>query len=279
MPRGPLGFARGAVTVAVLVVGGLLFQPAARPDRASAAGDPTPRSSFVVQVNRSRLTVRLQRIPLQMALTVIARKSGLALALEEPLAERVTVAFDDLPLDEGLRRLLGPRSYILSYAEAGPSEPVGVTKLVVLAKGRERLRAGEAPAVRFVVPTPQAMPAELDAARRREAVEALAASEEPGRHLNILLAVLKQDEDSDVREAALDALESLETFPLEPLAEVAMRDPQPSVRMRALELLGERGKNDRGVEAVLQRASTADPDDEVREAASSFLDSFDNEDR
>src|SRR2546426_189023 len=97
---------------------------------------------------------------------------------------------------------------LLFLPTVGPdrASAAGVTQLVVLAKGRERLRAGEAPAVRFVVPNPQAMPAELDAARRREAVEALAASEEPGRHLNILLAVLKQDEDSDVREAALDAL-------------------------------------------------------------------------
>src|SRR5712691_1519120 len=85
VPRGPLGFERSAVALAVLVVVSLLFQPTVGPDRAFAAGDPTPRGSFVVQVNRGRLTVRLQGIPLQMALTAIARESGLALALGEPL--------------------------------------------------------------------------------------------------------------------------------------------------------------------------------------------------
>jgi HEAT repeat protein len=108
-----------------------------------------------------------------------------------------------------------------------------------------------------------------------EAVIALAADEEPGKSLDLLIEVLKQDKDNDVREAALHALESLDAIPLDPLLTVALQDKSPSIRERALTLLAERGAGDPRVKAALQKAATSDPDREVMELASSLLEGID----
>ena len=264
---------------AVLLLVGLLLSCPVGPDRAWAAGDPEAEGSFMVSVDRDRLTVRLKGIPLGMALKAIAQKSGVALTLEAPLEEEVTIAFDDLPVEEGLRRLLGSRSFVFVYAAAELGQPVVLKGVKVLAKGRGGVRANGAREEHLVTPWWQAALEGPDPARRREAVEALADSQEPGQHLAILLAVLKQDGDSDVREAALDALQSLDAIPLEPLFNVALQDREPSIRTKALELLAEKGKSDRQVKAVLLRASKADPDEEVRETASSLLEHFETEEK
>jgi HEAT repeat protein len=114
-----------------------------------------------------------------------------------------------------------------------------------------------------------------DPEKRTEAVMALAAGEEPGKSLDLLIEILRQDKDNDVREAALHALESLDPIPLDPLLAVALQDKSPSIRVRALTLLGERGVGDPRVKAALQRAATSDPDREVAELASSLLDGID----
>lgn len=254
---------------------GLLISLAGGPDPARAADEPKPEGAFVVKVDRERLTVRLQGIPLHAALKAIERESGVALALLAPLREEITIAFDDLPLEQGLRRLLGNRNYILFYAAAGPGQPAALRQVKVLPRGREGVRAGDHREQPRVMPSWQAGLGDPDPEKRMEAVMALAAGEEPGKSLDLLIEVLKQDKNNDVREAALHALESLDPIPLEPLLAVALQDKSPSIRMQALALLGERGAGDPRVKAALQRAATSDPDREVMELASSLLEGFD----
>jgi hypothetical protein len=254
---------------------GLLISLAGGPDPARAADEPKPEGAFVVKVDRERLTVRLQGVPLHAALKAIERESGVALALLGPLREEITIAFDDLPLEQGLRRLLGNRSYILFYAAAGPGQPAALRQVKVLPKGREGVRAEGPSEQPGVMQSRQAGLGGPDPEKRMEAVMALAAGEEPGKSLDLLIEVLRQDKDNDVREAALHALESLDPVPLEPLLAVAVQDKSPSIRMQALALLGERGPSDPRVKTALQRAATSDPDREVTELASSLLDGFD----
>jgi hypothetical protein len=254
---------------------GLLISLAGGPGPARAADEPKPEGAFVVKVDGERLTVQLEGIPLQAAMKAIERESGVALALLTPLTEEITIAFDDLPLEQGLRRLLGNRSYILFYAAAGPGQPAALRQVKVLPKGREGVRA-EGPSERLsVMPSRPAGLGDTDPERRMEAVIALAAGEEPGKSLDLLIEVLKQDKDNDVREAALHALESLDAIPLDPLLTVALQDKSPSIRERALTLLAERGAGDPRVKAALQKAATSDPDREVMELASSLLEGID----
>jgi len=253
----------------------LLFSSSGGLDPARAEEEPKPEGVFVVKVEGARLTMRLEGIPLQMALKAIERESGVALALLEPLTEEVTIAFDDLSLEQGLRRLLGNRSYILFYAAAGPGHPAALRQVKVLPKGREGVRAQGPSEQPRVMPSRQAGLGDPDPERRMEAVMALAVGEELGQSLDLLIEVLKQDKDNDVREAALNALESFDPIPLDPLLAVAVQDKSPSIRVRALTLLGERGAGDPRVKTALQRAATSDPDREVMELASSLLEGFD----
>jgi hypothetical protein len=253
----------------------LLFSLSGGLDPARAEEEPKPEGAFVVKVDGERLTVRLEAIPLQAALKAIERESGVALALLEPLTEEVTIAFDDLSLEQGLRRLLGNRSYILFYAAAGPGQPAALRQVKVLPKGREGVRAEGPSEQPRVMPSRQAGLGDPDPERRMEAVMALAVGEELGQSQDLLIEVLKQDKDNDVREAALNALESFDPIPLEPFFAAALQDKSPSIRMRALALLGEQGAGDPRVKAALQRAATSDPDREVMELASSLLEGFD----
>jgi len=252
---------------------GLLISLAGGPDPARAADEPKPEGAFVVKVDGERLTVRLEGIPLQATLKAIERESGVALALLTPLTEEITIAFENLPLEQGLRRLLGNHSYILFYAAAGPGQPAALRQVKVLPRGREVVRARDHREQPRVMPSRP--PGLSDPEKRTEAVMALAADEEPGKSLDLLIEVLKQDGDSDVREAALHALESLDPIPLDPLFAVAVQDKSPSIRVRALTLLGEQGAGDPRVKAALQKAATSDPDPEVMELASSLLEGLD----
>jgi HEAT repeat protein len=254
---------------------GLLISLAGGPGPARAADEPKPEGAFVVKVDGERLTVRLEGIPLQAALKAIERESGVALTLLTPLAEEITIAFESLPLEQGLRRLLGNHSYILFYAAAGPGQPAALRQVKVLPRGREVVRTGDHREQPRVMPSLPPGLGDPDPEKRTEAVMALAAGEEPGKSLDLLIEILRQDKDNDVREAALHALESLDPIPLDPLFAVAVQDKSPSIRVRALTLLGERGAGDPRVKAALQRAATSDPDREVAEMASSLLDGID----
>lgn len=254
---------------------GLLLSLAADPDCALAVDEPKDKDPFVVKVDRDRLTVRFQRVPLEAALKAIARKSGTALILEAPLEDVVTITFDNLPLDEGLRRLLGNRSYGLFYDEGRSGHGAVLKRVTVLAKehGEGRMKADREEDFRQ---WRQAALEDPDPERRKKAVELLA-GEELGQSLDIFVKVMKQDGDGDVREAALDAVEGLDTILFEPLFEVALQAREPSSRRRVLKLLSERGKDDPRIQDVLLRAATADADEEVRTTALGLLESFETE--
>jgi len=53
---------------------------------------------------------------------------------------------------------------------------------------------------------------------------------------------------------------------------LAVRDPAPSLRLRAVELIGERGDKGNRVVDLLRGISQNDQDEEVREAAIELLD-------
>lgn len=52
---------------------------------------------------------------------------------------------------------------------------------------------------------------------------------------------------------------------------MALKDPEPSLRVKAVELMGERNEKDRGTVDLLKRIAKSDKNKEVREAAMEFL--------
>ena len=105
----------------------------------AAALYPTPAlaaaegSSPIVTYRSDRLSVRLEKVPLEDVLAELGRVSGAEIrgAPREP--RDLTAKFDDVPLPEALHRLLGDQNFMLKYGEAdrlrmielfgGPQEP------------------------------------------------------------------------------------------------------------------------------------------------------------
>jgi hypothetical protein len=75
--------------------------------------------SFVLTVRGDRLTVKLDRIPLGRVLPELARQAGIRVEFprsmrNDPIAE----SFENLPIEQGIARLLGGRSFAIFYGSA-----------------------------------------------------------------------------------------------------------------------------------------------------------------
>jgi len=69
-------------------------------------GAPHASESMVVRVVGDRLAVTLKEAPLRAVLEEIGRQGGIDVIIQGPLTKTVSLEFQPLPLDEGLRRLL-----------------------------------------------------------------------------------------------------------------------------------------------------------------------------
>ena len=84
---------------------------------------PPPSATLAVEIEArgGRLTLRAQQVPLRLVLERIGELARIKMHVEGPAEEAITVDFQDVPLDDALRRLLRHRSVVLIYeAAAGP---------------------------------------------------------------------------------------------------------------------------------------------------------------
>jgi hypothetical protein len=79
------------------------------------AADSASRPAIVYRSDR--LSVRLERVPLDEVLTEIAAASGAEVRGAPSNARDVTADFEDVPLPEALHRLLGDQNFMLRYGE------------------------------------------------------------------------------------------------------------------------------------------------------------------
>ena len=200
---------------------------------AASAAEPEREETLMVRIDHGRLTLRASGVDLRSVLQAVAREGDLTLVLAAPLEDEITIALDDVPLDEGVRRLLGSRDHVLVYEAQPHGGGASVLKQVKVGTPD-----GTAPSAR-----------------------------------GGLVAALG-DGDSTARVAALEALANSDEISFDLLREVALRDPVPAVRTRALELLRETQADERRVEDVVLMASRNDPDREVRAAAAALLEGF-----
>lgn len=106
---------------------------------------------------------------------------------------------------------------------------------------------------------------------RVDAVEALTQTNELDEAREVLTRVVLIDPNVDVRLAALEALDEIDAVPFETLADVAWYDSDPSVRLNAIELIGEARDKGAWVVEFLRRVAKMDSSREVRQLASSLL--------
>ena len=187
--------------------------PQARP----AEPERTP-SVQLVQVANGLLTVNVREISLKELLEEIARQSSLALEGEASIAERITVQFHQLHLEEGLHVILDGQSYALEYSLATRDEDRQIirvpTRLRIFPRGdlsaaqREpvdrAVEAGLGDANMHVPRLPAVLEDAAAALANEEALEPLA--ESGPRHVALpLVPFALADRDEAVRQVA-DAL-------------------------------------------------------------------------
>jgi hypothetical protein len=93
---------------------------------ASDEAGPQAPARWVVLVEGDRLTVQVDRVPLPLVLQQLARQAGLRVSGSDAAGDVVvSAAFRDVPLDEGIRRLLRAQPHVLVFAGArsGPGAP------------------------------------------------------------------------------------------------------------------------------------------------------------
>ncbi len=241
-----------------------------------AETQPSQSARFIQFVN-DQLTVKVKDVSLQELLEGIARQGGLTLVLSGSLEDRITIEFHQLPLDEGLRRILGYQSFAVEYAQQTPEESPSTvrrpTKLWIFSKAEIGYRVQttvvdgntRGDSLKDVATDIQRLQVTLmseDPGERAEAVEALGESERPEAvtHLSVALA----DEDEDVREAAIAALASIGGDEAAEALAMALQDEEAWLREEAVDALGEIG-GDAAAQALV--AALQDEDSSMREEA------------
>ena len=106
---------------------------------------------------------------------------------------------------------------------------------------------------------------------RIEALDELTEEKNRKGAARVLIQVLQSDKDAEVRRAALEGLEEIEAISLEVLSQTALNDPEASLRVRAIELMGDRDEKGKQTIDLLKRIAKSDKNREVREAARELL--------
>lgn len=254
---------------------------------APAAGDEPPGVSVTLQGARLSVT---GRAPLAEILVEIGRASGIPIHLDAAVKaslplEPVAVAFDGVPIEEGLRRLLLEGNFVFVYSSTGLAEVRVYLKGSAAARPAEATRPPASRAARRAArpvanrsDDPSAL-ARLravalgspDPRERLTALDTLSASRDSKLAVETALQVLERERDEAVLEGVLDLLARQRPVPLGPVLRLATADLAPSLRIRALEVASAHGPRDPRVRALLQRLEASDPQEEVRESARELL--------
>ena len=202
-------------------------------DHGIAAGRGQGATAFV-RIHDGRLTIRAQNESLGELLRLVARRTNVAITVAPGLeAASCSLAIVDVPLEEGLRRLVGAYDAFLFYAGA-PKEP-RLAGLWVFPRGQGRasapldtvMWASDADVARRL--------ADPDSNVRLRALEALI--ERRGQEaIEVVLAALA-DADESVRAQVLDlAFSSGLQIPPDRWSALALSDPSPLIRLQVLQL-------------------------------------------
>lgn len=241
--------------------------------------------SVLLSLEGNRLSAKLFKAPLRAVLARLAQETRIKVFVANTVPDDpISDAFDRLPLDASIKRLLANRGYALRYAQAqgangsADGQP-GIVELYVVpsASGDTQPYAMEPvgqTAEPGLGPSPAQTPAAAENADSALLARALGSESAADRiaalekYLNEAerpdyqsVAKALKDPNRKVRELALGGMEDSNTLPVEATAEVALTDGEPALRKRALEILVERKGG--AVRTALAQA-LEDPDPSVR---------------
>lgn len=243
---------------------------------------PTEASVLhLVQFADGYLSVKVEGVSLHALLDEIANQSGLAVVRYSEPDERVTLEFYQLPLREGLQRILRHRSFVLQYARRASAEQrsdvarpktLWLLSQITARSSDQEAMAGRTKTEFSADPDAAAISrlrAALDSADPEEREEAAAVLGET-EHVDAVapLGVALSDDNAHVRETAIVSLGELGGTEAAQALGVALRHEDPRVREQAVDALLEIG----GDTAIgLLEGALADDEAFVREAAAEAL--------
>ncbi len=222
------------------------------------------RQPLEVSAKGAQLSVNARDVPVKQVLASIGNASGIHILVEstvdvELASELTSIEFSDVPVEDGLKRLLRERNVMFVY------EPSGLIEVRVYAHGPP----GAAPVARDrmerLTSTRQPAPA------ARALPDATPDEPDDAAVLDKALATLRGGKERAALEEALDTLQGLEKVPFEPLLAFVASNSDAELRARALDMLSEHGGKDARFRTLLRSLASSDPDEDVRNAAQDLL--------
>lgn len=188
-------------------------------------GSAWAEEPFYLSVKDNTLSARITQIPLGEVLQALAREARVAVYVRGS-AEAISASFDELPLEEGVKRLLTGRDYTLAFERPAPAgrSPRLIEIRILAEDGAGALTTiSEATPAAEATPTPVKPPAShsLDALARE-----VQQAREPAARIAALKALVEQGGTGEQAVAA---------------ATSALKDGDPQVRGAALRLAREHG--------------------------------------
>jgi hypothetical protein len=237
--------------------------PAVTPGAEPAATGAAPGRTITLRGDR--LTVQVSEVPLEEILQAVAAPSKAEIrgAVKEPRA--VTVDFADVPLRDGLTRLLGEQNFLLTYREdgtlrsltllGGPLEPSAAATVVKTLPPAAPQPAAASPAdlLHREVPVSGKLQQFVGqpTATMQQLMDITLRQEDPTLRMEAMRAGLNAiDSQPDMRAAVVNGLESTDDQGFENavraaspdrareiVAQIAATSKTPEIRTRSLRLL------------------------------------------
>lgn len=259
-----------------------------RPESQGFTSQAPELQTLRVRVNKGLLSLQAIHWPYIEVLDALQKETGIRFHYSIPMAETVTLAFKDVPVQEALKRLLGREAQLMFRFPEGPSiagrvrvpedvwilgkvsgpipeagGPADESAALVRKDGTSALadesqldaepETSELWEVDSLVETMQSD----DPSLRLEAISALAGSGQADQEaVKAVLHAALNDMDAGVRAQAVQALVLRGGAEASGYLDQAMRDQDPSVRMMALESVV---PAEHGVDLLKQALSDSDP--------------------
>ena len=222
----------------------------AREKTGQTAGQVPPKGA-VVHASDGLLSVRAQGASLGDLLEDVARQTGLTLEGHVSIANRITIQFDQLPVEEALHLLLRGQSYLLvSREKRGHAPTILVPEVIRIFRVRDAFSPGKQ------------LPRVDERASR-------GASLEFAPEISGLLDILERSDDTWEKEDAILALVQAGDWRLAlPLGRIALTDEDKAIRVGGIQALVKLG----GKEAAQALAvALEDEDADIRRLAVNAL--------
>ena len=235
------------------------------PSNPPSSPEKRTEPASTVTVKEDRLSVRVTNRSLVWILEAISREGKVAMSGDAGPGRRlVSIQFQDLPLDEGLRQILRDHDAFFFYGGEGKA-PASLRAVWIYPKGRGRGLEPVPPETWASTRELEAELADPNPEARARAIEALVERKGDGARDAVLEAL--KDHDEEVRAQALYQTVSGDVeLPTDALTDLALGDPSRDVRFLALEALADRPEARTIAETALN-----DPSPQIRHKAQEIL--------